>query len=74
MFILEVTITRQAMYVERNYAARSCNNSCIGKTICITYSVCVCVCVALVIQRATGMHHIAICVLPGSRLLFHAIC
>jgi hypothetical protein len=51
-----VNKTRQAMYVQRNIEAHSCNNCCSGKTIRITYSECVSV--ALVIQQGTRTRHI----------------
>jgi len=51
--------TKEAMYVERNTVARSCNHFFIGKTLIIAYSECVSV--ALVIQHVMRMRHIVIC-------------
>ena len=51
--------TRQAMYVQRNTEARSCNHWCCGKAISITYSESVFV--ALGIERAMRMRHIVVC-------------
>jgi hypothetical protein len=51
--------TTQSMHVQRNTEARSCNHSCSGKAIIITY--CVCVFVALDIQHVMHMRHIVIC-------------
>ena len=51
--------TRQAMYVQRNFEAHSCNHSFRRKAIRITYSECVLA--ASRIQYAMQMHHIAIC-------------
>jgi hypothetical protein len=52
----------------------SCNHRCRGKAISITYSlslsVCVCVGGGLVIQRAMRMHHIVICDLSDSTIVF----
>ena len=38
---LVLSLTRQAMYVERNIVARSCNHCCSRKAVKITYSECV---------------------------------
>jgi hypothetical protein len=43
-------ISGYAMYVEHNIQVRSCNHSCSGKAISVTY--CGCVFLALVIQHA----------------------
>jgi hypothetical protein len=34
-------LTRQAVYVQRNIWARSCNHCCSGKAVSITYCECV---------------------------------
>jgi len=49
--------------------ALSCNRSCSGQTISITY--CEFVFVALGIQHAMRMRHIVICGLPRSATFFH---
>jgi hypothetical protein len=48
--------TRQAMHVQRNIRARSCNHCVSGKRISITYSECVFV--ALCIQHAMRTCHV----------------
>ena len=60
--------TKEAMYVERNTVARSCNHFFIGKTLIIAYSECVSV--ALVIQHVMRMRHIVICCQPCSKIFF----
>ena len=57
-------IKRQAIYVQCNIQARSCNHCCSGKTISITYSKCVFV--ALGTQCEMYMRHFVICCLSGS--------
>ena len=54
-----------------NAEARSRNHFCSGKAISTTYSECVSV--TFVIQRAVRMHHIVICGLSGSTIVFHII-
>ena len=61
--------TRQAMYVQRNIEALSCNDCYCGKAISITYSECVPV--ALGVQHAMRMRRIVICGLRGSTVFFH---
>ena len=63
--------TRQAMYVQRNTEARSCNHCCSGNSISSTYSECVFV--ALSIQPETGMRHIVIFGLPRSTIFFSTL-
>ena len=58
------------MCVSRSIEARSCNGSCSGKAISVTYSVCLCVCVTLGIQHAMRMRRIVICGLSGSTIFF----
>jgi len=41
--------TKQTLYIETSYWARSCNHCCSGQAISITYSECVCVCVYIYI-------------------------
>ena len=48
--------TRQGMCVQRNIEARSFNQSCNGKAVSITYSVCVCVCVCSLSNQAFNAH------------------
>ena len=55
---------RQAMYVEHNMEARSCNHCCSGKGICTAQPERVFV--ALCVQQTMCMCHIAICDLPRS--------
>jgi len=65
--------TRQAMYVQRDIKARSCNHCCSGKALNNTYCVCVCVCVFVVLgtQHATRMRHTAIRGLSSSAVFSH---
>jgi hypothetical protein len=67
--MLVIMNTGQAMYVECNSEARSCNHCCTGKSIRITYSESVFT--ALVILHAKRMRRIVICGLPGSTIFFH---
>ena len=60
-------LTRQAMCVQRNSEARSCNHCCSGKSVNITHSECVCI--ALGIQHAVRTRHIVTCGLSGSIFL-----
>jgi len=62
-------ITGQALYVERDIEALSCNHCCSGKAISITYSECVFL--ALVIQHAIQLRHIVTCDLSGSTIFLH---
>ena len=59
------------MYIKSNNEARSCNNSCSGKAINITYSENVFV--ALGSQHATRVRHIFICCLSSPEIFFHVI-
>jgi hypothetical protein len=69
--LTDLHIRRQAMYVQGNNGACSCNQCCIGKTISIAYSECAFA--AIVIHHATRMRHIVICGLSGSTVYFHII-
>jgi hypothetical protein len=55
-FWLKSEKTRQAIYLQRNIEVRSCNDSCLGKAISITYSERVSV--ALFIQREKRLCHV----------------
>jgi hypothetical protein len=59
------------MYVLLNSDLCSCNHFCRAKSGHITYHGCVSV--VLVIQHEIRVHHIVICDLPGSEMLFHDI-
>jgi hypothetical protein len=59
------------MCVKHDSEARSCNHSCSGKAISITYSECVFV--ALGIQYVMRMHHIVICGLSALQYFSHII-
>ena len=59
------------MYVYRNIEARSCNQSCSGKAINVSYSECVSV--ALGIQHAMPLRIIVICGLSVSTKYFYII-
>jgi len=67
--MLVIMNTRQAIYIEHNSEAHSCNHCCIGKLLKVTYSESVFT--ALVIQHAKRMHHIVICGLPSSTIFFY---
>jgi len=71
IFEIFLKSTKQAMYVQHNIEARSCNHCCRGNAISITYSECVFV--ALVIQHAIRMRHIVICGLSSSTIFVHII-
>jgi hypothetical protein len=59
------------MYIKRKTEERSCNHSCRGKVISITYSERVIV--ALGIQHAMCLRRIVICGLSGSAIFVHII-
>ena len=59
------------MYVLRNIEARSRNHYCSGKSIIIIYSVCIFE--ASSIQHAMCLHHIVICAVSASAIVFHVI-
>jgi len=61
----------KAMYVYRNTGARSCNRSCSGKAMSITYSESMFV--ALGFQHAMRMRHVVICGLSGCTKVFYTI-
>jgi hypothetical protein len=63
------TIIRQAMYVESNIQALSCNQICGGKAMSITYYEYVFV--ELGTQHAQRIGHIVISGLPSSTVFFH---
>jgi hypothetical protein len=69
--------TGNALYVQCNTEALSCNHCYNGKAMSVTYSECVNVCAracaALYIQHAMRMRHIIICGLSGSTAFFHII-
>ena len=54
--------TRQALQVEGNVEARSCNHCCSGKAVLFCVCVCVCVCVFVVLGIQREMR------LPGSTI------
>jgi len=56
------------MYVSGNTEARSCNHSCNGKALIITYSESVFV--ARSIEHAIRKRHIVMCVLPRCTIIF----
>ena len=62
---------RQAVHIQSNTEGRSCNHSCSGKAISITYSEWVFV--ALGIGHAMRERHIVICGLSGSAVFSHII-
>jgi hypothetical protein len=64
-------LTRQAIYVQRNIRARSCNHCYSGKAISITY--CEFMSIALGILREMCMLHTVIRRLSGSTVFFHII-
>ena len=65
---IEIDRARQAMCVERNVEARSCNHYHSGKATSITFSECVFV--ALIMHHATRMHHTVVCGLRRSTAYF----
>jgi len=64
-------LRRQALYVKRNTAARSCNQCCSGNEIIITYTEYVFV--ALGIHHGMRMRHTVIRGPPGFTIFFHII-
>jgi hypothetical protein len=63
--------TKEAMYVQRDIYARSCNNCCGLKAICITYTDYVSA--ALVIEHALRMRHIVIYGMLRYTIFFNVI-
>jgi hypothetical protein len=63
--------TRQAMHIQCNNKAHSCNHCCCGKAINITYSEFVFI--TFDIQHEICMHHTVTCGLSGSTIFFHVI-
>jgi hypothetical protein len=59
------------MYLSRNIEMLSRNHCCSGKEKSVTYYECVSV--ALHNQQAMSMRHIVMRVLPGSKIVFHAV-
>ena len=68
LFTSYYLITNQAVYIQRNTEASSCNHHRSGKALSITYSECVRV--TLGIHHAISMHHIVICGVSGSTIFF----
>jgi len=65
------TITRTAVYMQRNFESRSCNHCRCGKATNITYSECVFV--ALGIQHAMRMRLLPFMARPSPQYLFHFV-
>jgi len=68
-YCLHQSLTRQAMYVQRNIEVRPDNHCCKGKAISITYSEYVFV--ALGTQHAMRLRYIVACGLSGCAVFFH---
>jgi hypothetical protein len=67
----DAEITRQALYVQRNIQARSCNRFCSRKAIGITFYDCVSL--ALGIQHVMRIRHIVNCGLSGSTIVYSTL-
>jgi hypothetical protein len=68
--LLQYNKTRQAIYVQRNIEARSCEYCWREKAISVTYSVCLCPKLA---GKAYTPCYIVICGLTGSTMFFNII-
>jgi hypothetical protein len=66
-------LRRQAIYVQRNIRARSCNHWYIGKAVSTRITYCECTSTALGIQRKMRMLHTVIRGFSGSAVFFHII-
>jgi hypothetical protein len=67
--VLNLEVTRQAMYIYCNIEMHLCNYCCSRKAISVRYSECVFV--TLSIKYVVHMHHIVTCGRPGCTIFFH---